>query len=82
MTTKLPKVIIINKKEYMNADDVKLFDPSEFRGCSKGFRKFISRKQLSNKYYILAYQTNNAWTISDKTYKKSKLLLLHSWVKK
>jgi hypothetical protein len=72
--------VLINKKSYYIADDVKKEYPKYFKGTSRTVRNIIDKKSISNKYYEIAIKhAKEGWKKSDFSSKKAKLLLLKSF---
>ena len=73
------ELIEFNDNEYYNASDLHKSDPAFFYGCRNNTRNIVSKKKISEKDYIYAYKKKGEWTISNKSYCKSKVLLTKEW---
>jgi hypothetical protein len=66
----IPRIIRIEEKHYYNADDLKKYDPTYFKGCPNP-RKILERVNIPENQYIFASLANGLWKIKDNKYKKA-----------
>ena len=66
-----PTKININNKSYFLIDDLCSYDPSYFVGVNRNLRGIINKKKISEVNYIYAYNKDNQWINSNKTYVRS-----------
>lgn len=76
--------LMINEKEYYNADDLRKNYPDQFKGCSKSVRNIIKKKDIKSNNYIYATNKGTEWKLSNtvKPSNRAKLLICADWVKK
>lgn len=71
--------IFLNDKEYYLSEDIYKFDSSYFYGTGNNIRNIVNKKRISQDDHIYAYIKDKEWTISNKKYCRSKLLLTKEW---
>ncbi len=75
------ETIIIDEKEYYEADEIRKISPIYFKGC-RNAREIIKNKVIGDDSYMFGICKDDKWTTTDGLSKKlDKLLLSVEWVK-
>jgi hypothetical protein len=81
-----PLAFSIEKSEtlYYNADELKVYNPTYFRGTSKGIRRIVELKKIPPESYIIAFfvKKSKVWNKLDEpiTINGAKVLIVKEWV--
>ena len=78
----LPEEIKLGEKAYYKAEDLRLYDPAYFYGCSS-IRRIIIKQKIDPAQYAYAMQKKNVWNLTANQAApptRSTLMLLAEWV--